>query len=291
MDETLQLLHTPLGIPGSGRVRYGAAMELFRQGVLSEAQLDLYREASPFDARDPATLLQERGLPPVLPLPGSAASVLRRLLAAAGDYLADLTHPGHEDVRRGLARCGPEAGHSPAKQHPVVERWLETALRHAAEHAPHLADAIAAAAPHLAWISYDRYPRHEIGESFAEGHAFAAIAGGDAPFPAADFELGLFLIAPHVLYRDHCHRAPELYAPLTGPHGWRFAPERPLIVKPAGEPVWNPSLQPHLTKVGAVPFLCLFVWTRDVAEAARVMPAGDWAEIEAAELAAAQRAS
>ena len=58
--------------------------------------------------------------------------------------------------------------------------------------------------------------------------------------------------------------APELYAPLTGPHGWRFAPGRPLIVKPAGEPVWNPPLQPHLTKVGPHPFLCLFAWTRDV---------------------------
>ncbi len=36
--------------------------------------------------------------------------------------------------------------------------------------------------------------------------------------------MGLFVIAPHVLYRDHAHAAPELYLPLTGPHGWRFAP-------------------------------------------------------------------
>ena len=47
----------------------------------------------------------------------------------------------------------------------------------------------------------------EIGESFADGHAFASIAGRDALFAAEDFELGLFLIAPHVLYRDHCHRS------------------------------------------------------------------------------------
>lgn len=281
MAEVLELLHAPLGIPGSGRVRYGAAMELFQRGVIGEAQLDVYREASPFDARDPALLLRERGLPPVPPLPGSPADLLQRLFTAAGDYLAGLTHPGHEDVRRGLARCGPEAGLSKAKQHPVVERWLETALRHAAGHAPYLADAIAAAAPHLAWISYDRYPRNEIGDSFAEGHAFAAIAVGDAPFPAAEFELGLFLIAPGVLYRDHCHRAPELYAPLTGPHGWRFGPDRPLVLKPAGEPVWNPALQPHLTKVGEVPFLCLFAWTRDVNEGARVIPARDWPALEA----------
>ena len=87
-----------------------------------------------------------------------------------------------------------------------------------------------------------------------------------------------------MLYRDHCHAAPELYAPLTGPHGWRFGPGRPLMVKPAHQPVWNPPYPPHLTKVGPVPFLCLFGWTRDVNEVARVMPAADWPELEALRL-------
>ena len=286
MDETLQLLHTPLGVPGSGRVRYGAAMELFRRGVLGEAQLDAYREASPFDSRDPALLLAERGLPAVPPPPATAEATMESLFAASRDYLATLSHPGFADVQEGLGRCLPTGRLPPAKSHPVVARWLEAALQAAATHAPQLAAAIAAAAPHLAWVSYDRYPRAEIGDSFAEGHAFASIAGGETAFAADDFELGLFLIAPHVLYRDHCHRAPELYAPITGPHGWRFAPGRPLIVKPAGEPVWNPSLQPHLTKVGPTPFLCLFAWTRDVTEAARVLPAADWATLEALRLGA-----
>ena len=280
MDEALRLLHTPLGIAGSGRVRYGAAMELFQRSVLSEAQLDVYREASPFDARDPAPLLTERGLPPAPPLSGGRDTALQALFTAARDYLANLWHPGHAEVQAGFARCSIEVGNSPARPHPIAERWLEPALLQVAEEHPHLACAIATAAPHLAWINYDLYPRHEIGDGFAQGHAFAPIAGGDAPFAAHDFELGLFLIAPDVLYRDHCHLAPELYAPLTGPHGWRFAPGRPLIVKPAGEPVWNPSLQPHLTKVGSTPFLCLFAWTRDVNAPARVIPAGDWTDLE-----------
>ena len=280
MDDSLLLLHTPLGLPGSGRVRYGAAMELFRRGVIGEAQLDAYREASPFDGRDPALLLAERGLQPVPPLPGTPAATLDALFAASRDYLLTLSHPGGAEVQQGLGRCKPARRLPAAAPHPVVDRWLDRALAAARSGQPQLADAIAAAAPHLAWISYDLYPRAEIGDGFAEGHAFAAIAGQQAAFAAADFELGLFLIAPDVLYRDHCHRAPELYAPLTGPHGWRFAPGRPLIVKPAGEPVWNPSLQPHLTKVGCVPFLCLFAWTRDVNEPARVLPAADWAVLE-----------
>lgn len=281
MDEVLRLLHAPLGAPGSGRVRYGAAMELFRRGLMSEAQLDLYREASPFDGRDPAVLLAERRLP-APPQPSCLRrAALQTLLGAARDHLDGLSHPGSEEVHAGLATCSETVSDHPPLTHPVVERWLAPALRQAADIAPGLAGAIGAAAPHLRWISYDLYARDEIGNGFAEGHAFAAIAGGHAPFHAADFELGLFLIAPGVLYRDHCHLAPELYAPLTGPHGWRFAPGRPLIVKPAGEPVWNPSLQPHLTKVGPDPFLCLFVWTRDVEAVARVIPAADWPALEA----------
>lgn len=81
------------------------------------------------------------------------------------------------------------------------------------------------------------------------------------PLAAEDFDMGIFLVAPDTLYRDHQHAAPELYAPLTGPHGWRFGPGRPLQIKHAHEPVWNPPQQPHLTKTGKIPFLSLFVWT------------------------------
>ncbi len=146
----------------------------------------------------------------------------------------------------------------------MVDAHLAAALDQLRTTHPSLAAAIAAGAPLLDWITYDAYPRAEIGEAFASGHAFASLAGGGAPLAAQDYDLGLFLIAPHVLYRDHCHKAPELYAPLTGPHGWRFGPGLPLSLRPAHDPVWNDPFQPHLTKVGPVPFLCIFGWTRDV---------------------------
>ncbi|PZF77602.1 hypothetical protein DK847_09375 [Aestuariivirga litoralis] len=259
-------------------------MELFRQGLLSEAQLDAYREASPFDSRDPAVLLRDRGLPPPPPWAATPRARLQALFVAARDYLDTLAHPGAADVSACFSRCAAPGELPAARSHPVADRWLEPALTAARALQPHLAQAIANAAPHLAWGIYDPYPRSEIGDGFAEGHAFASIAGEDAPFLAEDLEIGLLLMAPHLVYRDHCHAAPELYAPLTGPHGWRFGPGRSLIVKAAGEPVWNPALQPHLTKVGQVPFLCLFVWTRDVKEPARVIPAGDWAALETAAL-------
>ncbi|MBL9051193.1 MAG: hypothetical protein JNK19_13865 [Tabrizicola sp.] len=278
MTDARHLLYSPLGQPGSGRVRYGAAMALWRAGQISEAVLEVYRIAAAHDGRDPLSMLAERGLPaPPLPEPQSA---LQRLYTTARAYLLTLDHPGAEDVRAGLPMDpGHEAGITP-HGNPVVERWLAPALDALRPKEPQLAEAIAGAADQLNWITYDAYPRERIGESFATGHAYASIMGGEAAFEAEDFDLGIFLIAPGVLYRDHRHAAPELYAPLTGPHGWRFAPQRPLQIKPAHEPVWNPRYQPHMTKVGPVPFLCLFVWTRDVNEIAEVIPSDDWPALE-----------
>ena len=298
MTDTRAWLFAPLGQPGSGRVRYGAAMTLWREGVLSAEVLEVYRIASAHDGRDPLISLQEAGLRlPETVGPGLSDSEtpMQRLYAAVRGYLLALDHPGAAEVRAVLpVDPGPERPlpgrlmlppKAPGQANQVVDRWLTPALKLLGADRPDLAAALAAAQGRLDWVTFDGYPRDEIGDSFPDSHAFASISGSAAPFAAADFDLGLFLIAPGVLYRDHHHAAPELYAPLTGPHGWRFGPGRPLTVKPAHQPVWNPAYQPHLTKVGAVPFLCLFVWTKDVDAAAKVIPADDWPALEVSDIA------
>jgi hypothetical protein len=284
MSDALRLIHTPLGQPGSGRVRYGAAMALHARGQLSEAALEVYRICSPLDAQDPAPLLAERGIAPPPPAPPPGAAALRHLLDEADRYLAGLSGEGPAEVRLGLARGEPAVNPRAPAAHPLVEQHLGDALALLERTHPALALAIAAATPHLPWTTYDQYPAGLIGDSFPRSHAFASLVGGDAPFNARDFDFGLFLIAPHVLYRDHRHPAPELYAPLTGPHGWRFAPGAPLIIKAAHEPVWNDPNQLHLTKVGPNPFLCFFGWTADVDAPAEVVAAPDWAALEALRL-------
>ena len=42
MTDVLSLLHAPLGVKGSGRVRYGAAMALWRDGQISAEVLETY---------------------------------------------------------------------------------------------------------------------------------------------------------------------------------------------------------------------------------------------------------
>ncbi|MCB1432817.1 MAG: hypothetical protein KDK75_10215 [Alphaproteobacteria bacterium] len=143
-----------------------------------------------------------------------------------------------------------------------------------------LATAIASASACLKWVLYDAYTEEDIGLAFARGHAFASLIGEDAPFVSTELDAGLFLVAPHVFYRDHHHAAPELYVPLTGPHEWRFQPGGTFFSLPANQPVWNEPWQPHATKTGSTPFLSIFVWTNDITEPARVIAASDWAVLE-----------
>lgn len=284
MTDPLHLILTPVGQPRSGRVRYGAAMALHRQGLLSDEALEVYRICSALDAQDPRPMLVERGIAPPAPAPPSGATALAYLRDEAARYLAALPGDGPAEVRLGLLRAKPADVPPAAAAHPVVEQYLGEAIALVERTHPALALAIAAAAPHLPWTTYDRYPPELIGANFAKSHAFASLAGENAPFHVEKYDFGVFLIAPHVLYRDHRHLAPELYAPLTGPHGWRFSPSAPLVVKQAHEPVWNDANQPHLTKVGPNPFLCFFGWTADVNAPAEVISAPDWAVLEALRL-------
>lgn len=283
LDAARAMLATPLAEPGSGRHRYGAAMTFYNAGLIGADVLEVYRTCANLDAEDPAAIMAERGLPDVAAASEDPAQKIAALAEAADRYLGTLPGPGVAEVRAGLAAVRPFAPHpQPVASNPVVDAHLQTALDLLENTHPALAAAIAEAAPHLPWVTYDAYPRDLIGDAFATGHAFASIVGEASAIRARDYDLGLFLIAPRVLYRDHAHAAPELYVPLTGPHGWRFGPGLPIVTKPAHEPVWNDPHDPHATRVGDVPFLAIFGWTRDVNVPAYVIAADDWAELESA---------
>ncbi len=283
-DAPDSLIDLPLGTPGAGRARYGAAMALYQQGRLSARELEAWRIAAASDTRPADEVLLSHGLPRPTTTPPDPDTALSRLMVEATTYLAPLHCPGAAELRRLLANRA-QASALPATTLPsVIATHLPAALTALIMTHPSLAHAIAAASPHLTWTTFESYPHDQIGPAFATGHAFCPLIGPQAPFPADDAEFGLFLIAPHILYRDHSHPAPELYLPLTGPHGWRFGPNRPLIVRPAHHPVWNDPNRPHLTKVGPIPFLAFYGWTREVDKPAIVLPADDWDRLEALRL-------
>jgi hypothetical protein len=284
----LRLLRSPPGSPGAARARYGAAMHFYETGRLTARALEVYRICASRDGDDPAVLMRARGiadrLPPA-PRLGPELAVAE-MIEEADLYLSGLSGPGISESRALLARARSGKVTAVRRRNGVVRDHLAPALDALSAQHPALALAIRRAAPHLPWTTY-RYADAAIGPHFPTSHAFCSLVGPKgAAIHAVDFEFGLFLVAPHILYRDHTHAAPELYAPLTGPHGWRFAPGASLVLKPAHVPVWNAPHAAHLIKVGPVPFLCLYAWTADVDRPARVVPAHDWDRLEALRLEA-----
>ncbi len=210
-----------------------------------------------------------------------AEHAIRNLIEEVDVYLSRFSGEGIGEVRAGIETFR-NAPFVTSKTNAIqFQADLQLALDLlTADGFDALANAISAAAPYLKWVPYDRYPPAEIGERFAVNHAFASFIGEDAPICATNFDLGLFLIKPQVFYRDHHHAAPELYAPLTGPHGWRFARGAALDWQPAHRPIWNPPFHHHATMTGSNPFLCIFGWTHDVNETARVIACDDWGHLE-----------
>lgn len=255
-------------------------MYFWQQQRFPERALEIYRALAKDDTTNPLPVLARAGWEKALmqlrqDIEGaSKARTIESLVEEMTRYLTN--HPGGnmEAVLAGITHWRAGASTMPKPQHLPALSHLPDALAAMADR--RLAEAITAAAPLLRWITYDGYPIAEIGNAFAEGHAFATVIGEGSFYPAVDFDLGLFLIAPRTLYRDHKHAAPELYAPLTGPHGWRFLPDHSLRVLPADVPVWNAPFAPHATITGDVPFLCIFCWTSDVNATATVIPCDDW---------------
>ncbi|MGI1663745.1 dimethylsulfonioproprionate lyase family protein [Palleronia sp. KMU-117] len=278
----LRLLRAPVGTPGAARARYGAAMHFYQRGAMSARALEVYRICATRDLDDPAALLRTRGIADRLPPAPKFRPDLavEDLIDEADLYLSGLGGPGISEARALLARGRGLPVATGRSRNRVVAAHLPAALDALAATHPTLALAIRLAAPHLPWNTYD-YDDPAIGPHFPKAHAFCSILGEDgAAIRVEGMDFGLFLVAPHVLYRDHAHAAPELYAPLTGPHGWRFAPDAPLVLRPAHRPVWNVPHAAHLIKVGPVPFLCLFAWTADIASPAYVLPASDWDRLD-----------
>ena len=58
IDQQKKLLVWPVGIAGSGAIRYAAAMALYQAGMMSLELLEIYRRCCKFDHEDPIDLAQ-----------------------------------------------------------------------------------------------------------------------------------------------------------------------------------------------------------------------------------------
>ena len=55
-------LFSPVGVTGSGRARYSAAMYFYNLGIVSAELLEIYRRCCKFDSEDPVILAELEGV-------------------------------------------------------------------------------------------------------------------------------------------------------------------------------------------------------------------------------------
>ena len=194
---------------------------------------------------------------------------------------------GVSEVLRGLGRHLDQT-HKPSMQQPVLpderSEILEQAISSITE--PRLlplANQIRLSQNQLTWridegLFYG--DDADLGSGFRNSNMHTELIGPNGcVFRDDNFSLGIFLLGPKVLYRDHNHAAHELYFNLIGPCGWRFN-MGPWQDYQAGSIVWNPEGQIHATRTYQQPFLSVYSWTRDLNCGCQVIKADDWQEIE-----------
>jgi len=146
-----------------------------------------------------------------------------------------------------------------------------------------IAACLATAKEDLTWREDDsRYypPGADLGEGYRRCNLHTVLIGPDAcGYHHPDFRLGVFMLGPHTLYRDHNHDAPELYLNLSERSGWRLG-DSSWRDYPAGSLIWNAAGEPHATRVYDHPFLSVFAWLENVTSPCAVIPRDDWAGIE-----------
>jgi hypothetical protein len=134
-----------------------------------------------------------------------------------------------------------------------------------------VAAAVAAVEHGLHWKQNRNYSDFNLGQpGYMDGYAYAEIIGPSGFFPGGDFLLGLLLIGPHRVYRDHFHAAPELYWLLTGPSRWKDG-SGDWATREAGSLCWHDPFVVHATATAATPLLALWAWLRDIDQPARLV--------------------
>ena len=123
-------------------------------------------------------------------------------------------------------------------------------------------------------------PGADLGEGYTKCNLHTLLIGPDAcGHHNPDFRLGIFMLGPRTLYRDHNHDAPELYLNLSEKSGWRFGTHE-WQDYPAGSLIWNAAGDSHATRVYDQPFISVFVWLENVHAPCNVNYFDDWAEVE-----------
>jgi Dimethlysulfonioproprionate lyase len=144
----------------------------------------------------------------------------------------------------------------PPSSVPVL-RWLPHIQQSASTFSAPLVNALAAAAPSLAWRR--SYSPAAVGAQFYENYGWTEFAGLTGPMPSKHLACGVLLLGPHVTYPPHRHEAEEIYVPLAGTAAWKHGTDRWRERLP-GSVIHHARYEPHAMQTGREPMLALYLW-------------------------------
>lgn len=218
------------------------------------------------------------------------ARAVVELLAALEDAL--LRHGRSEAVNTLLMKMRALRAAQPQVQSlsPHMPDHLCIDFRGVYDHLPSslftVSSALKEAEPHLYWKADDAsgagyyQSGEDIGESYAQGNMCCPLIGPTGSFiESEDLLFVLFFLKPKTLYRDHCHKASEVYFNLTGPAGFRLD-DRDWSDRPGDSVIWNRSWSVHATRVYQMPFLAAVAWIADIDSTIQVTARDDWHVLE-----------
>ena len=161
---------------------------------------------------------------------------------------------------RVFARLGSHAGsvrHGAAERLAVCAPAVEVVLAGLAARKPplpELASAFVAIEGRLRW--YRRKTATPAGEPFYSSHANALLVGPGGLEERSDVEVGVTVMAPHIVYPDHDHPPEEVYIALSPGEWWNAAMD---WTEPGpGGIIYNPPGILHAMRSHAQPFLALW---------------------------------
>jgi hypothetical protein len=164
----------------------------------------------------------------------------------------------------------------PSKRRSIVPsavpalRWLPQVKEAAPPFSTSLVDALAAAAPSLAWQR--SYSPAAVGATFFDNYGWTEMTGLTGATPSEHLACGVLLLGPHLTYPPHRHEAEEIYVPLSGTAEWRQGNDE-WRERPPGSVIHHARYQPHAMRTGQAPMLALYLWRSDnLAQKSRLDP-------------------
>jgi quercetin dioxygenase-like cupin family protein len=161
---------------------------------------------------------------------------------------------------RVFARLGSRAGSvrdGAAERLPVCASTVDVVLAGLTTRKPplpELASAFAAVEGRLRW--YRRRTASPADEPFYSSHANALLVGPGGLEERNDVEVGVTVMAPHIVYPDHDHPPEEVYIALSPGEWWNA--EMDWTEPGPGGIIYNPPGILHAMRSHGAPFLALW---------------------------------